>query len=40
MLISIPLRYMHTNVETLKLSDVKAVSDLIFEALSGGVKLD
>lgn len=40
MLISIPLRYMHTNVETLKLSDVKAVSDLIFEAVSGGVKLD
>lgn len=28
-LISIPLRYMHTNVETLSLSDVKAVTDLL-----------
>lgn len=40
MLVSIPLRYMHTNVETLKLSDVKAVSDLIFKAVSGGIIID
>ncbi len=28
-LLSIPLKYMHTNVETLSLSDVKATSDLL-----------
>ena len=40
MLISIPLRYMHTNVETLDLFDVKAVSDLIAEAIKGGIVID
>ncbi len=39
MLISIPLRYMHTNVETLALCDVQAVSDLLFAAVTGGVLL-
>ena len=39
MLISIPLRYMHTNVETLSLCDVQAVSDLLFAAVAGGVLL-
>ena len=28
-LLSIPLKYMHTNVETLSLSDVKATADLL-----------
>lgn len=28
-LLSIPLKYMHTNVETLRISDVKAASDLL-----------
>ncbi len=32
-LLSIPLRYMHTTVETLSVADVKAVSDLITEFL-------
>lgn len=36
MLISIPLRYMHTNVETLRLCDVQAVSDLLVAAVEGG----
>ncbi|MCX7615032.1 MAG: M20/M25/M40 family metallo-hydrolase [Clostridiales bacterium] len=30
-LVSIPLKYMHTPVETVKMSDIKAVSDLIYE---------
>lgn len=34
-LISIPLKYMHTNVETLALSDISAVSELIEKALKG-----
>ncbi len=40
MLISIPLRYMHTNIETLDLSDVDAVSALIAEAMKGGIVID
>lgn len=40
MLVSIPLRYMHTNVETLEINDIKAVSDLIFSAVTGGIKID
>ncbi|MBQ3573595.1 MAG: M20/M25/M40 family metallo-hydrolase [Clostridia bacterium] len=40
MLISIPLRYMHTNVETLDLTDVDAVSALIAEAMKGGILID
>lgn len=40
MLISIPLRYMHTNVETLDIKDVDAVSSLIASATEGGVLLD
>lgn len=40
MLVSIPLKYMHTNVETLKPTDVRAVSDLLFAAISGGIKID
>lgn len=40
MLVSIPLRYMHTNVETLDLSDVSAVAMLIKAAMEGGLILD
>ncbi len=40
MLISIPLRYMHTNVETLDIKDVDAVSSLIASAAEGGALLD
>ena len=40
MLISIPLRYMHSNIETLSLEDVQAVSDLLYAAIIGGVNLD
>lgn len=40
MLLSIPLKYMHTNVETLELNDIAAVSDLICEAAKGGILLD
>ena len=39
MLVSIPLRYMHSNLETLALKDVQAVSDLLYEALMGGIAL-
>ncbi|MBO5364159.1 MAG: M20/M25/M40 family metallo-hydrolase [Clostridia bacterium] len=39
MLVSIPLRYMHTNVETLALSDVNSVSELLYHAAMGGVVL-
>lgn len=39
MLISIPLRYMHTNVETLDLRDVITISELIVAALEGGITL-
>lgn len=39
MLISIPLRYMHTNLETLSLHDVQAVSDLLYAAVTGGVQI-
>lgn len=35
-LLSIPLRYMHTTVETIDLCDVKWVSRLIFEIVCGG----
>lgn len=34
-LLSIPLKYMHTSVETLAVSDVKAVSDLLIEFIKG-----
>ena len=34
-LLSIPLKYMHTSVETLAVSDVKAVSDLLAEFIIG-----
>ena len=37
MLVSIPLRYMHTNVETLKIDDICAVSKLISLWLSNSV---
>ena len=36
MLISIPLKYMHTTVEMLDTADVEAVSDLIFTYLTNG----
>ena len=39
MLVSIPLRYMHTNVETLEISDIKAVADLLCYAAMGGIEL-
>ncbi|MEG2669227.1 MAG: M20/M25/M40 family metallo-hydrolase, partial [Oscillospiraceae bacterium] len=35
-LISIPLRYMHTNVETLSLFDIESVSKLLNKILTGG----
>lgn len=34
-LLSIPLKYMHTSVETLDISDVQAATNLIFEFLNG-----
>lgn len=36
MLVSIPLKYMHTTVETIDVLDVEAVADLICEFLLGG----
>ena len=30
-LLSIPIKYMHTPIETVYLDDIKAVADLIFE---------
>ncbi len=38
-LISIPLRYMHTNVEAVDLKDISEVSRLIYEAVNGGMVL-
>ncbi len=40
MLISIPLRYMHTNVETINLNDVLICSELMKSAAEGGLNLD
>ena len=40
MLLSIPVRYMHTNVETLAIKDADAVAELIANSLEGGLKLD
>lgn len=40
MIISIPLKYMHQTVETVCIDDIKAVSDLIFEASKGGFLCD
>lgn len=39
MLISIPLRYMHTNVETLKIDDIDATANLLAVAAEGGVDI-
>ena len=39
-LISIPLRYMHTNVETLDLNDVSTCALLMKKAIEGGIVLD
>ncbi len=39
MLVSIPLRYMHTNVETLDLCDVLSVSKIICAVLEGGIEI-
>ncbi len=36
-LLSIPLRYMHTAVETIDTNDIKTVSQLITECIEGGV---
>ncbi len=38
-LVSIPIRYMHSNLETLSLADVQAVSDLLNAALTGGISI-
>ena len=37
-LLSIPLRYMHTNVETLDVGDVAAVRDLLKYIAEGGME--
>lgn len=39
-LISIPLKYMHTNIETFDVSDVIAVADIITAVLEGGISID
>ncbi len=39
MLISVPLRYMHTNVETLDTDDIKTIADLLYHAATGGVEI-
>ncbi len=39
MLISVPLRYMHTNVETLQCKDIEAVAELLYYAAMGGVEI-
>ncbi len=40
MLVSIPLKYMHTNVETLDITDVYSVSELLVKAAEGGICID
>ena len=40
MLVSIPLRYMHTNVETVDICDVQAVADLLTAVLTEGLHVD
>lgn len=40
MLVSVPLRYMHSNIETLAVSDVRAVSDLLYQVVTGGIAID
>lgn len=40
MLISIPLKYMHTNVEVAEINDIKAVSDLISAVIREGTVID
>ena len=39
MLVSIPLKYMHTNVETLMLDDIDAAAELLTNIAEGGVVL-
>ncbi len=39
MLVSIPLRYMHTNVEVLEISDIETVAELLYHAVMGGINL-
>lgn len=38
-LVSIPLRYMHTSVETVDISDIESVAELLKEIACGGVEL-
>ena len=38
-LVSVPLRYMHTTVETVALRDVEATSNLLFEIVLGGEEI-
>lgn len=40
MLVSIPLKYMHTNVETLQINDIEAVAELLYYSVKGGITLD
>lgn len=40
MLISIPLKYMHTNVEVISVEDVETTAELIIKALEGGMDID
>ena len=40
LLVSIPLKYMHTNVETLDICDIDAVSSLLVVAAEGGIEID
>ena len=39
MLVSIPLRYMHTNLEMISLHDVQTTADLLYFAVMGGIDL-
>lgn len=39
MLVSIPLRYMHSSVETLDIKDIEIISKLLLKVAEGGIKI-